>query len=172
MGHGAGDRPLTYSGAWDTTLTYLPREVVTDGGQVYLATATSTGAAPATNPSSWLHLGGGSGGSIYLDTVIKQGPAGVATDVFPAGTRVPFACTTTAFYARCNPSHTPSGSACTVLVKAGGSTIATISIAAGASTGSVSTAVALSAGDRLTYDITSVGSTTPAWDVAVGIEAA
>jgi hypothetical protein len=117
-------------------------------------------------------MGGLSAGNgVYLDTVIKQGPAGVATNVFPAGTRVPASCTTTVFYARCNPSHLPSGSSCTVLVKRSGTTIATISISAGASTGSVSTAAALSAGDLLTYDFTAVGSTTPAWDVAVGIEA-
>lgn len=116
--------------------------------------------------------GGAGATGVYLDTVIKQGPAGVATNVFPAGTRVPQACTTTGFYARCNPSHMPSGSSCTVVVKRSGSTIATVSIASGASSGSVGTAVALSAGDVLTYDITSVGSTTPAWDVAVGIAGA
>lgn len=171
MSKGAKDRPVTYAGAYDATRTYLPRELVTDAGLVYMALAMSTGATPATSPTAWLHLGGG-GDGVYLDTVIKQGPAGVATNVFPAGTRVPQACTTSGFFARCNPSHMPSGSACTVVVKRAGSTIATVSIAAGASSGSVGTAVALALGDVLTYDITSVGSTTPAWDVAVGIEGA
>lgn len=108
-------------------------------------------------------------GALYLDTVIKQGPAGIAANVFPAGTRVPFACTTSGFFIRCNPAHPPTGSPCTVAVKRAGATIATVSIAAGGSSGSVGTAVALAAGDTLTYDITAAGAGTPAWDVAVGI---
>lgn len=170
---GASDRPLTYQGVYDSSRTYHPRMVVVDStGLVYMAIARSTGSTPASSPLSWLLFGGGGAGAVgvYLDTVIKQGAAGVATNVFPAGTRVPQACTTSGFFARCNPSHMPSGSSCTIVVKKAGSTIiATVSIAAGASSGSVSTAVALALGDILTYDITSVGSTTPAWDVAIGI---
>jgi hypothetical protein len=56
-----------------------------------------------------------------------------------------------------------------VVVKRAGSTLATVSISAGATTGTVATSVALSTGDLLTYDITSAGSTTPAWDVACQI---
>lgn len=104
---------------------------------------------------------------IALDTVIKQGPAGIASNVFPSGTRIPMDCSTSGWYLRCNPSHMPSGSPCTIAVKRSGTTIATVSIAAGSSSGSATTIVALLTGDILTYDITSVGSTTPAWDVAL-----
>lgn len=110
-------------------------------------------------------------GGVILDTLIKQGPAGVATNVFPAGTRVPANCSTSGFFLRCNPSHVPTGSDCTVDVKRAGSTVATVSIAAGSSSGSASTIVALAAGDLLTYDITSVGSTAPAYDIALMIVA-
>lgn len=108
---------------------------------------------------------------VALDTVIKQGPAGVATNVFPAGSRLPVGCTSSGWFLRCNPAHTPTGSACTVAVKRAGLTIATVSIAAGASSGTVATAVTFAAGDLLTYDFTAVGSTTPAWDVALMIVA-
>lgn len=112
------------------------------------------------------------GGDVVFDTLIKQGPCGIANNVFPAGTRVPVGCTTSGFFLRCNPANVPTGSACTVRVKKGAATIATVSIAAGSSQGTVATVVALAVGDILTYDITSAGVTTPAYDVACQIVAA
>lgn len=135
------------------------------------ATGQSAQASPARPriQATVLPAPAGGGAGVALDTLIKQGPAGVASNVFPAGTRVPAGFTSSGWFLRCNPSHTPSGSACTVAVKRSGSTVATVSISAGASSGTVATVVTFAAGDVLTYDITSAGSTTPAWDVLLQI---
>jgi len=102
-----------------------------------------------------------------LDVVIKLGPAGVATNVFPSGSLIPFDCRSSEWTLRCNVNHLPTGSPLTVNVKRAGSTIVTISVPPTGSINSVFTAVDLLKGDLLTYDITSVGNVSPAWDVAV-----
>lgn len=58
LGRGAGDRPLTYAGEYDPDRTYLPREVATASGLVYMAIAKSVG-HPPPDATYWLPLGGG-----------------------------------------------------------------------------------------------------------------
>lgn len=46
MSRGAGDRPLTYKGAWAYDQTYRPRDVVTVNSIAYMAVARTTGVEP------------------------------------------------------------------------------------------------------------------------------
>jgi hypothetical protein len=143
----------------------------TDGG-IYVPPVTYSAdagniAAPGTDGGIFVPPSTGAG--VVLDALLKQGPVGIATDVFPSGIRVPANFTTARWDLRCNTAHVPTGSACTVAVKRVGVTIATVSIAAGASTGTVSTAVALVLGDILHADVTAAGSTTPAYDLALQV---
>lgn len=64
---GASDRPVTFQGAWDSTLTYHPRMQVTYSGVVYLCVARNTNVTPTTAMSTpWLPLGAAVGGSSVL----------------------------------------------------------------------------------------------------------
>lgn len=63
MSRGAPKAPLTYSGAWDSTRTYMPREVATEDGAPYMAIAVSTGVTPSSDPTAWLPFGSGAGAS-------------------------------------------------------------------------------------------------------------
>lgn len=59
MSGGARPRPVTYSGPWDSTRTYLPLEIATEDGAPYLSIATSLNVTPSSDPTKWLLLGGG-----------------------------------------------------------------------------------------------------------------
>jgi hypothetical protein len=107
---------------------------------------------------------------IYLEAIVQSGPAIVASNVMPPGIRVPAPCTLNAVYV--NVGTAPTGSALTVLVKRGGSTLATVTVAAGSTSGSVTgLGVPLAAGNLLTVDVSAIGSTVAGSDVLVSIEA-
>lgn len=70
-GRGAGDRPLTYAGAYDATRTYIPREVVTSAGSVFMAIALTSGHAPP-DATYWLPMG--SSGAVLYESTAAAGP--------------------------------------------------------------------------------------------------
>lgn len=107
---------------------------------------------------------------VYLEALVKQGTAAVATNTMPPGLRVPIDCTLANAYIWVGTA--PTGSALTVLVRRAGSTIATLTVAAGSTTGSATgLSVALTKGDLITFDVSAVGSTVAGADVAVELEA-
>ena len=52
----------TFRGAWSNATAYIPGDVVTSGGGVYLSILAGTNHDPATSPTYWIALGSGGGG--------------------------------------------------------------------------------------------------------------
>lgn len=75
-GRGASDPPVTFQGAYDASRTYLPRQMVTSGGAMYMAVARTLGHAPSTSEvTPWQPLGGTPAGSTIQSTVGPGLPA-------------------------------------------------------------------------------------------------
>lgn len=104
--------------------------------------------------------------SLHTDVFIMPFDAYIGSNVLPPGLRVSDDVTLTDILARCGTA--PTGSGLTVVVRANGTSVGSVTIAAGATTGSTTGLTAdLSTGDILTFDITAIGSTLPGADIAL-----
>lgn len=140
------------------------------GGKLELAKLSGSKAKPGDVATFDGRVWRSGRGPLYLEGIVKAGPAGVAANLMPPGFRVPADTTLRNVYV--NVGTAPTGSAMTVLVKRAGLTVATVNVAAGATTGSaLGLSLPLASGDLLTTDISAVGSAVPGSDVLVTVEA-
>lgn len=138
-------------------------------GSARLQAPVLTGSVPqftmAADPTAAMHVatkqyvdsqagGGGGGGDIRF---LIQGNAMVANKVAQVlvGTAITY--TTLRAYA----DTAPAGAALNIRINKNGTSAATLSIPAGSNSASTAVSIAVTSGDRISLDITQVGSTTP-----------
>jgi hypothetical protein len=117
-------------------------------------------AGDLTNNALWVYINGAWRRTGILPIPVRwliQGNAVVANKVVQALMDRPGTFTQILMWA----DTAPAGAALSIRVNRNGTQVATASIAAGANSSTTSISVAVNAGDRLSLDITGVGSTTP-----------
>lgn len=108
-----------------------------------------------------------SSGAFVVDALIASGNAAIASNIFPAGILVTQALTNPHFRIRAGTA--PVGSSFILTISRNGVTVATLTLTAGSTTLRAQPTVKFAAGDILNASITSVGSSTPAANVALTI---
>lgn len=148
MSRGAGDRPLTYVGPYDSDRTYLPREVVDFEGGAFMATAKTVG-HPPRDRTYWMPLGR------EREALFSSATTPVVAEASP-----PYGILGDSTMLRFRVYLSPAGTSATTvkLYRNGTDEIASVTIASGATSGSSPYAVALTDGDVLTVAATAVGT--------------
>jgi hypothetical protein len=126
--------------------TLVPSE---DSGITFCVDAGPAGPTPT---------GGGGGNDNDPDLIIVSGNVSVASNVYPTGYTMGAGGTLTEL--RSYLETAPVGAAVTVVWKVNGSAIGTVTIPAGQTSGLLDLSLASNASDVLTWDVTSIGSTT------------
>lgn len=103
--------------------------------------------------------------ALNLQVRIVDGDAFVANNIWQPGFAIPYATTLTTLSARVGTA--PVGADLIITVDVNGTLVGTITVADGATSGSTTISQDVVAGDITTFNVTSIGSSTPGADIVV-----